>query len=249
MSNGQKARAEIALQLATDREIIVIDEFTSVVDRTIAKIMAHTVQKIARRQNRKIVLLSCHYDVIEWLNPCWIVDCNKQEYSCRRSLWQNFERQERLEFAIKECDRKSWKYFSKYHYLSENLPGGFIKHYGIYHNNEQIGFQCFAEYTPWRDKKKKRKLHSNRTVIHPDYVGLGLGMILIDKTSELLINDYDIYAKFSSLPVYKAMIKNDKWKLLGTQFFTESGGGNMTRKSSFRNKIKQYMFKFKKPVK
>lgn len=87
LSNGQQARAEIALRLASDDEIIVIDEFTSVVDRTVAKAMAHTVQKIARRSGKKVVLLSCHYDVIEWLNPCWVIDCNKAEYTDRRAFF------------------------------------------------------------------------------------------------------------------------------------------------------------------
>lgn len=87
LSNGQRARAEIALQLASDRDPIVIDEFTSVVDRTVAKAMSHTVQKVARAANRRVILLSCHYDVIEWLNPCFIVDCNKAEYTDRRAFF------------------------------------------------------------------------------------------------------------------------------------------------------------------
>ena len=87
LSNGQQARAEMALQLASDKEFIIIDEFTSVVDRTVAKAMAHTIQKVARKLGKKIILLSCHYDVIEWLNPCWVIDCNKQEYIDRRAFF------------------------------------------------------------------------------------------------------------------------------------------------------------------
>lgn len=89
LSNGQRARAEIALQLCSEKEVIVIDEFTSVVDRTIAKIMSSTVQKMARRTGKKVILLSCHYDILDWLNPCWIVDCNKQEYTDRRAFFLN----------------------------------------------------------------------------------------------------------------------------------------------------------------
>lgn len=37
LSNGQKARAEAALLMVKSNEIIVIDEWTSVVDRTVAK--------------------------------------------------------------------------------------------------------------------------------------------------------------------------------------------------------------------
>lgn len=78
LSNGQKARAIAALEICKDKEIIFIDEFTSVVDRTVAKVMSECVQKMARRTNRKIVLLTCHYDILAWLKPDWMIDCNKQ---------------------------------------------------------------------------------------------------------------------------------------------------------------------------
>ena len=87
LSNGQQARAEIALRLSSDDQRIVIDEFTSVVDRTVAKAMAHTVQKIARRSGKQVILLSCHYDIIEWLNPCWVIDCNRAEFTDRRAFF------------------------------------------------------------------------------------------------------------------------------------------------------------------
>lgn len=80
LSNGQRFRAEIALQMARDVPFIVIDEWTSVVDRTVAKAMSRTISKFAKKTNTKIVLLSCHNDVIEWLDPDWVLDCNKQEF-------------------------------------------------------------------------------------------------------------------------------------------------------------------------
>lgn len=86
LSNGQKARAEAALAMVADKEVIVIDEWTSVVDRTVAKAMSHCVQKHARRQKKKIVLVSCHYDITDWIQPDWIIDCNKQTYENRRDL-------------------------------------------------------------------------------------------------------------------------------------------------------------------
>lgn len=85
LSNGQRARAECVLRLTTDAKIVVLDEWTSVVDRTVAKIMSHAVQKYARRTKRSIVLLSCHYDVIDWLQPDWIMDCTTGKFeNCRQ---------------------------------------------------------------------------------------------------------------------------------------------------------------------
>ena len=75
LSNGQQFRAGLARAICEDNGDIVIDEFTSVVDRQIAKIGAMAFAKGWRRsQARKVVLLSCHYDVIEWLQPDWVFD-------------------------------------------------------------------------------------------------------------------------------------------------------------------------------
>jgi len=60
LSNGQRARAEIALQMASDSDFIVIDEWTSVVDRTVAKVMSFCIAKFARRQKKR----SCFYPAI-----------------------------------------------------------------------------------------------------------------------------------------------------------------------------------------
>jgi ABC-type Mn2+/Zn2+ transport system ATPase subunit len=208
LSNGQKARAEAALLMSQDKEIIIIDEWTSVVDRNVAKAMSHTIQKYAKRKNKKIILLSCHYDVIEWLNPDWLIDCNKQEFIKRENPDFFFTEREKIEFTIKPISSESWKYFSKYHYLSEKLPGGKNYFFGLFINDNQIGFQCFSNYVP-QVKGKKIIYHSNRTVIHPDYQGFGLGIKLINITSKYMKDNYDykIMAKFSAMPVFKSMIK------------------------------------------
>lgn len=245
LSNGQRARAEAALQLASpdDGKPIVIDEWTSVVDRTVAKAMSVCIVKHARRTGRQIVLLSCHYDIIEWLAPDWVIDCNTQSYQDWRG--HRWERQERLVFEIRPVERRTWAAFSRYHYLSERIPGGFGLCYGLFHGADQIGFQCFSNYTP--DKPGKRRiLHSNRTVIHPDYCGFGLGIQLIDRTSELVAGaGYDVRAKFSSVPVFKAFKNNPNWKIESAKYQTTvQVGGTMLRKSGFRVDVQTYSFRW-----
>jgi ABC-type cobalamin/Fe3+-siderophores transport system ATPase subunit/GNAT superfamily N-acetyltransferase len=246
LSNGQRARAEAALQLAHSKDCVVLDEWTSVVDRTVAKVMSHCVQKHARRNNKSIVLLSCHYDVIDWLNPDWIIDCNKQEFLNLRSKVGAHERTDRLRFDIKECSKLTWSYFSKYHYLSDRLPGGKIYTYGLFHGAEQIGFQCFAAYIIG----DQNTYFSNRTVIHPDYAGLGLGIQLINETSKDMVRKgYAVRAKFSSTPIYRSMLKQEHWKLTGTsrEILKPKVGktaktGN--REAKLRSKTTTYSFVF-----
>lgn len=247
LSNGQKARAEAALLMSLDRDTIVIDEWTSVVDRTVAKAMSHTLQKYAKKNNKKIVLCSCHYDVIEWLNPDWIIDCNKQEFIKRQNADFFFTEREKLVFNIREIDGKSWKYFSKYHYLSNKLPGGKNYMFGLFLNNEQIGFQCFSNYVP-KINGRKMIYHSNRTVIHPDYQGFGLGIKLINLSSKHMKENhrFKIMAKFSATPVFRSMIKQKEWKFLGAKrLMGTMNRGENTRQSGYREQgIKTYHFEY-----
>jgi energy-coupling factor transporter ATP-binding protein EcfA2 len=247
LSNGQKARAEAAY-LMCKQDFICIDEWTSVVDRTVAKAMSVCLHKFAKKHNKQIILLSCHYDILEWVKPNWLIDCNKQKYELPKSEDFFFNEREKLEFTIKEVGRETWKYFSKYHYLSEQLPAGKIYLYGIFHEDNQIGFQCFANYTPHKPNTTII-FHSNRTVIHPDYNGLGLGIKLINETSKLLKQKINcrIMAKFSAIPVFKAMKKQPQWIFLGEKRLMGKmkKGRNMRRNGGFREAgVRTFNFEF-----
>lgn len=217
LSNGQKARAEAVLLMCQDKEVICIDEWTSVVDRNVAKAMSHCIQKFAKSRGKKVILLTCHYDIIEWLSPDWLIDCNKQEFKLPKSNAFFFSERDKIEITIRPGCKDTWKYFSKYHYLSDKLPKGLIYTFGVFIGSTQIGFQCFANYVP-PVKGKKKIFHFNRIVIHPDYQGFGLGLKVINETSRYMQAKYGyrIMGKFSSTPVYKAMIRDKNWQFLKT---------------------------------
>lgn len=72
LSNGQRFRADLARIIDHGA---VVDEFTSVVDRNVAASASRALRAWADRTNvRRLVLASCHRDVVEWLRPDWIVD-------------------------------------------------------------------------------------------------------------------------------------------------------------------------------
>lgn len=76
LSNGETFRYNLACSIAdamaNDKEIITIDEFTSVVDRNVAKAASFALQKFARKTGQRLVVASCHDDIVEWLNPDWV---------------------------------------------------------------------------------------------------------------------------------------------------------------------------------
>lgn len=80
LSNGEKMRVDLANAILSDKQTIVFDEFTSVVDRTIAKTASFAIQKAVRKLGKQFVAVSCHYDIIKWLEPDWIYDTDKHEF-------------------------------------------------------------------------------------------------------------------------------------------------------------------------
>lgn len=253
LSNGQKARAEAALAMNQEGvETILIDEWTSVVDRTVAKVMSHSLRKFADReenQGKRIVLLSCHYDIIEWLQPDWIIDCNERTFQNRRLLRP--ERQEKLEFELREVNKSTWGSFSKYHYLSDRLPGGKLEIFGFFHRGIQIGFICYAVYVPQR----QNTMYANRLVLHPDYCGLGMGGKLSNLAAhEMTKRGYRVRASFASILLHKIRSKDPLWclaesklKLKQEPLYESStfGRTNGTKAvNAFRSRTRTYTYDF-----
>lgn len=81
LSNGERARLDLckAIYDAGKGQIIYVDEFTSVVNRDVAKSMSHALQRYIRQKDLKIVIASCHFDIIEWLQPDYVFNLNHRD--------------------------------------------------------------------------------------------------------------------------------------------------------------------------
>lgn len=80
LSTGEKMRVDLARALLEDRELVVFDEFTSVVDREIAKVASYSISKAIRKNNKKFIAVTCHRDILEWLEPDWVYDTDVKEF-------------------------------------------------------------------------------------------------------------------------------------------------------------------------
>ena len=80
LSNGEKMRVDLAKCLL-EKDKICFDEFTSVVDRQVAQTACLAISNAIRRTSgsKQFVAVSCHYDILEWLQPDWIFDTNKMQ--------------------------------------------------------------------------------------------------------------------------------------------------------------------------
>ena len=90
LSNGEKMRVNLARAMLSD-DLVVFDEFTSVVDRTVAKTVCIAINKAVKREDKQFVAVSCHNDIIEWLCPDWVLDTNtmKSFFGNARDLRKN----------------------------------------------------------------------------------------------------------------------------------------------------------------
>jgi ABC-type dipeptide/oligopeptide/nickel transport system ATPase subunit len=86
LSQGEKMRVDIARALCLEKSLIVFDEFTSVVDREIAKVSAFAISKAVRRSKKRFIAVTCHYDVVDWLEPNWVFCTDTMEFSRKKEV-------------------------------------------------------------------------------------------------------------------------------------------------------------------
>ena len=211
LSNGEQYRASLAYKVgkASKNDVILIDEFTSVVDRDVAKAMSNALQKYIRRTNKKIILASCHFDIMEWLLPDWTYSPLKgrlERASCRRQ-------RPKIELQIFRCRYETWNLFKQHHYMSENLNKA-AKCFVLTLNDKPVAFMAIL---PFPHGHIKNGFRISRIVVLPDYQGLGLGFVIIDYFASLYAADNKtMYIKTSNPALFGAMSKNtDKWHLSG----------------------------------
>jgi GNAT superfamily N-acetyltransferase len=172
LSNGEKFRVSLARSLLELDSPVVMDEFTSVVDRQVAKIGSHAVQKFVRARGGKFVAVSCHYDIIDWLQPDWIIEPAAMTFQ-RRLL----QRRPAIECNISAVKYQAWHLFAQFHYLTKELHRS-ARCFCLFVNDIPAAFagMLFRPHPRVRDI-----MGCSRLVTLPDYQGMGLAMALIDK--------------------------------------------------------------------
>ncbi|MFO0896234.1 MAG: GNAT family N-acetyltransferase [Pirellulales bacterium] len=178
LSGGQRFRCDLARALAVGLEspatgpfsLVAVDEFTSVVDRTVARIGSAAVAKAIRsgRVRCRFVAVTCHYDVAAWLEPDWTID---MATGCvaGRGL-----RRPPIELEVARCRRELWRGFARHHYLSGELARS-ARCYLAAWENEPV---AFCATLPVIGRRGHWRI--TRLVTLPDYQGLGIGLRLAE---------------------------------------------------------------------
>lgn len=172
LSGGERFRADLARILldpaAGAGSPLVYDEFTSVVDRTAAKIGSGAFAKAWRRKpgGPRFVALSCHRDIEEWLCPDWVLDTDDWSFS-----WRSLRRPPSLEVEIVRTGPEAWSYFEPHHYLKVGaLPG---RNYVGVIGGEPVCHVVASTFATGN-------LRLGRLVVMPEWQGAGVGIRFLE---------------------------------------------------------------------
>lgn len=207
LSTGEQFRVTIARALAEQHDLVAIDEFTSVVDRTVAQIGSAAVAHAVRATHRRLVAISCHFDIINWLQPDWLY-----EPATNLFTWRGLQRRPSIALEIRAVHRSAWNLFRQYHYLSADLHRSAACFVGFV-NGEPAVFSGVLSFPHsvrpgWRE---------HRTVCRPDFQGVGIGNAM----SEFIAGCYRARGRpYFSTTSHPAMIrhraKSRLWAMRGS---------------------------------
>lgn len=169
LSNGEKFRADLARVINTGA---IVDEFTSVVDRNVAKSCSFAISRYVRKSGiRRIIFATCHYDVADWLQPDWIYDTAARDFLAR-----GWERRPDIVVTLSPCDPSAWSMFSSHHYLDSNINRS-SRCWIAEWDGTPIGFASVISFPSGSLKNAWRE---HRTVVLPEFQGMGIGVRISD---------------------------------------------------------------------
>ena len=232
LSNGERFRCDLARALAGtpstldgtsttvtskayENRLVVFDEFTSVVDRNIARVASAAIAKGIKSEklNCRFVAVTCHYDITEWLEPDWVLDMAVGTVS-RRCL-----RRPSIRLRVVRCDRRAWSLFARHHYLSGNLASGCRCYLALW-NEEPVAFCAMIAQMGF-----KNRWRVSRIVTLPDYQGIGIGAAFLETLGDLYRENVCRFSITASHPsVIAHCNRSAKWKAVNVMKTGSKGG-------------------------
>jgi energy-coupling factor transporter ATP-binding protein EcfA2 len=167
LSTGEQFRATLARLLAYAPDIAVMDEYTSVVDRTVARIGSAALAKTVRSLERQFVAVTCHEDVEDWLQPDWTYRPATNTFA-----WRCLQRRPAIALEVYRCRLEAWQLFRPHHYLSTAINPAARAFLAVW-DGKPVAFSAWINALVKYGGKRE-----HRTVTLPDYQGVGIGHAL-----------------------------------------------------------------------
>lgn len=222
LSNGEKFRAGLARLICEKPVIAVVDEFTSVVDRQIARVGAAAFAKSWRKTQGKAVLLSCHYDIIEWLQPDWVYDTAEARF------YRGCPRRPAIELDIYKVSGENWKFFKKHYYLDLPHPVAAEYFVGIVDGQPVAHLAVTPMFTA-------NAYRATRLVVMPEWQGVGVGTAFLNAVCRHHLEGggrkgykYPVFFHTSHPQLCGYLRHSNKWIQVSAQLY----GGNKAKSAA-----------------
>ncbi len=216
LSTDEQFRANLAHLLCAAPARAIVDEFTSVVDRQVARVGAEAFGKAWRRTAGQIVLLSCHYDIIDWLRPDWIYDTATGNFTRGCLRYRPAQ-----PLKIYETDWRFWPLFQPHHYLT--LPHMIAAtNYVGFIDNQPVAHVAFTT------RPGLIEARAARLVVLPDWQGIGIGGKFLDAVCRAWLQGRNRYKlplrtlfNTSHPGLAAALRRNPRWTQISARLFGE----------------------------
>lgn len=205
LSGGEQFRARVARLLAQPGDPLFIDEFTSTLDRTVARHASCSLARMVRAENRQLVVAGCHEDVMEWLQPDWVYEAGGRGF-----YWRSVRRRPDIVLRVRRVVPGAWRIFRRHHYLSADLHPG-AQCFVSYVEGAAAAFTAVIPFPHphrpgWRE---------HRTVCRPDFQGLGMGHAHAEFVASLFRATGRPYFCATSNPaMIRHRAKSPHWRML-----------------------------------
>lgn len=213
LSTGEQFRVHVARALLEPRDLVALDEFTSVVDRTVAQVGSAAVARSVRRLDKRLVVATCHYDVEDWLQPDWIYLPHLNEFH-----WRELQRRPPIVLDVARCGSETWQVFRQHHYLNTELNRSARCFVAQWRGNPV----AFTAVLPMMGHKGQYREH--RTVCLPDYQGVGIGMAMSTMVASIVKAAIPRvqYRSVTSHPAFiAARVRSGIWRMVQAPSFAE----------------------------
>ena len=206
LSNGEKFRVFMARVLAERRGLAVVDEFTSVVDRTVAQVGSTAIAKTIRKRGQKFIAATCHYDILDWLQPDWVYSPVDNSFE-----WRFLQQRPEIKLDILRVHYSAWDYFKEHHYLTRDIHKAARCFMALWDNRPV----AFAGIMAFPHLKLKNAYRGHRLVCLPDFQGVGIGSAMSQFCAMLCKGAGKQFYIRTSHPAEKGhVIKDENWRVI-----------------------------------
>jgi len=241
LSTGEQFRVTVARALAEalhrpegaepgTRKLVVLDEFTSVVDRTVAQIGSCAIGQAVRAYNERVqfVAVTCHYDVEDWLQPDWVYTPVTNEFT-----WRSVRPRPQIELEVFRVHHSAWQLFKHHHYLSTELNHAAFCFVAMW-RGIPVAFDAWLPQPHGQIHNLRRE---HRVVALPDYQGVGIGNALSRHIASMWKSlGFRAMSTAAHPGLVRSRARSSLWRMHRPPGRT-AGGGMMSRDKQFGSKI------------